>query len=71
MMKKLKEDSKLEEFKNIREVRIINDDEYNGQRATIIDAEEHALGVDLRIATKDGGQFWISADSVEAYSKEV
>jgi len=70
-MKENKEESKLDEFKNIRDVRIINDDVYNGQMATIVDAEEHALGVDLRIATKDGEQFWISSDSVEIYSKEV
>lgn len=68
-----KGDSKLDEFKNIQKVKIINDDQgkYTGQFATIIDAEEHVLGVDLRIATQDGGEFWVSSDSVEAYSKEV
>ncbi|EWG08322.1 hypothetical protein [Cytobacillus firmus] len=70
-MKKIREESKLDEFKNVSSVKIINDDVYNGQLAKIIDAEEHALGVDLRIATKDGEQYWISSDSVEVFSKEV
>ncbi|MED5101062.1 hypothetical protein P9858_13130 [Niallia circulans] len=68
-----KEETKLDEFKNVKEVIIIDDGEgkYNGQRAAIIDADEHSFGVDLRLSTKDGGQFWISSDSVEIYSKEV
>lgn len=70
-MKKQKEEGKLNEFKGVNKVRIISDDEYFGQTATILDAEEHSMGVDLRIVTKDGGLFWISSDSVEIFSKEV